>query len=907
MTFRPSDDVIDNLEQWNPSTAIWSNLDSITNIDVSNDLGQSNWARIFSNPDSENNWSVVENNVVQDAKLEEVKAPDLSELLGEDEANSISDWGKVWGETNDNEDYTVDLSELWNNKESDSLNDADTTKNEGEGVVVEWWKNGLEENIDLGKMSDEERSGIISWIEWSIHSKLDFLVDDEWKRVVETYKNIYRIIFRWWVFIFVTILAVLSWVLIQVKANQPDALNLVGKPSIKNINKRSNSNVDKILSNPIAENRNIEPIISYGSVSFNDKSFQSKSNLVKYRWIVLPQLAFVDFYSDDFISLEDFANKKTSREDVENMVKSLITDNLIYTKTVNLSSPQDLKWEPQTMEWWLIDWFELWCVTSAKLSDFVCDKFLEIFYEYWKYYDLSRYSSDLLTLVRRLSEQGKDIQPICTMVQDYVWHTWVTSFDVLGSVMNYCPEEDRRYYRKMVDYIEIENSLRQPELLDKVFDDPDLNAYKLISAQQIVYKSLKNASVNESFIRTYLNFVQKLIDKDKWSGRYLHPIYKDILYVFNTDKLYETLMQNGKLSSEIKSQIDRINKGDKFLAYEPLMSQLTTPNIVKSWWNYTGAGQTQITLEDVFSKYYMMNDRLKIRTGSILSDMDMKVQTEIYSDTVFKVTWWASLKATVLLHRKQNVLYVTSINIANQQDFSDTLNMYADDWNISFDDMLWYIDEQVWFWYKAPWEGVEHELTICDRVEGIRDVELYSCDESSLILYKWEVEYAFTLLNGVLESFTISDPNIDSALKWLFSSIMTSKENTPTIIESIVNYELDVSDQGNIEKKIAVIDQFRIHFKLVPVVSDIEWEEDVFKVEFSIWDDFQLEARYNVETHLLTEISYVACDKTLEIRNLTIEISSNNDSQLMEILNNPRMFFANANPAAYRKYQRMCE
>ena len=907
MTFRPSDDVIDNLEQWNPSTAIWSNLDSITNIDVSNDLGQSNWARIFSNPDSENNWSVVENNVVQDAKLEEVKAPDLSELLGEDEANSISDWGKVWCETNDNEDYTVDLSELWNNKESDSLNDADTTKNEGEGVVVEWWKNGLEENIDLGKMSDEERSGIISWIEWSIHSKLDFLVDDEWKRVVETYKNIYRIIFRWWVFIFVTILAVLSWVLIQVKANQPDALNLVGKPSIKNINKRSNSNVDKILSNPIAENRNIEPIISYGSVSFNDKSFQSKSNLVKYRWIVLPQLAFVDFYSDDFISLEDFANKKTSREDVENMVKSLITDNLIYTKTVNLSSPQDLKWEPQTMEWWLIDWFELWCVTSAKLSDFVCDKFLEIFYEYWKYYDLSRYSSDLLTLVRRLSEQGKDIQPICTMVQDYVWHTWVTSFDVLGSVMNYCPEEDRRYYRKMVDYIEIENSLRQPELLDKVFDDPDLNAYKLISAQQIVYKSLKNASVNESFIRTYLNFVQKLIDKDKWSGRYLHPIYKDILYVFNTDKLYETLMQNGKLSSEIKSQIDRINKGDKFLAYEPLMSQLTTPNIVKSWWNYTGAGQTQITLEDVFSKYYMMNDRLKIRTGSILSDMDMKVQTEIYSDTVFKVTWWASLKATVLLHRKQNVLYVTSINIANQQDFSDTLNMYADDWNISFDDMLWYIDEQVWFWYKAPWEGVEHELTICDRVEGIRDVELYSCDESSLILYKWEVEYAFTLLNGVLESFTISDPNIDSALKWLFSSIMTSKENTPTIIESIVNYELDVSDQGNIEKKIAVIDQFRIHFKLVPVVSDIEWEEDVFKVEFSIWDDFQLEARYNVETHLLTEISYVACDKTLEIRNLTIEISSNNDSQLMEILNNPRMFFANANPAAYRKYQRMCE
>jgi hypothetical protein len=62
-----------------------------------------------------------------------------------------------------------------------------------------------------------------------------------------------------------------------------------------------------------------------------------------------------------------------------------------------------------------------------------------------------------------------------------------------------------------------------------------------------------------------------------------------------------------------------------------------------------------------------------------------------------------------------------------------------------------------------------------------------------------------------------------------------------------------------------------------------------------------------VNTHLLTRVSYVACNKTLEIRNLTIEVSANNSAQLTEILNNPRIFFANANSAAYRKYQRMCE
>ncbi|MBO7094872.1 hypothetical protein J6V86_01485 [bacterium] len=58
----------------------------------------------------------------------------------------------------------------------------------------------------------------------------------------------------------------------------------------------------------------------------------------------------------------------------------------------------------------------------------------------------------------------------------------------MGSVMNFCPDDDRFLYRKIANFIDIENSLKQPELLDKVFDDPDLNAYKLLSAQQVVYR-----------------------------------------------------------------------------------------------------------------------------------------------------------------------------------------------------------------------------------------------------------------------------------------------------------------------------------------------------------------------------------------------------------------------------------
>jgi hypothetical protein len=38
-----------------------------------------------------------------------------------------------------------------------------------------------------------------------------------------------------------------------------------------------------------------------------------------------------------------------------------------------------------------VDGFNLSCLNNDKVSDFVCDKFLETFYDYGKYYDLTQY------------------------------------------------------------------------------------------------------------------------------------------------------------------------------------------------------------------------------------------------------------------------------------------------------------------------------------------------------------------------------------------------------------------------------------------------------------------------------------------------------------------------------------
>ncbi|MBO7505206.1 hypothetical protein J6T66_03570 [bacterium] len=117
----------------------------------------------------------------------------------------------------------------------------------------------------------------------------------------------------------------------------------------------------------------------------------------------------------------------------------------------------------------------------------------------------------------------------------------------------------------------------------------------------------------------------------------MNPIYKDILYVFNEDVLRTALNEKGYFNTKLPSQIDQINNGNLLSNYLPLTSQLTTPNIVKST-TFTGIYQSELTIEEIFSKYYGMTNRLQIRRATKISDTDMRVQTEIYSNDIFKVT-----------------------------------------------------------------------------------------------------------------------------------------------------------------------------------------------------------------------------------------------------------------------------
>lgn len=924
MTFRPSDDVLDEIAAWQAPSFSWEQY----NISNSDD-----WHHIFNNQEdqwvSQNSWEGNANNFVIDIPTEEVKAPDLSELLKNswswNEGNNVEDTSNTSWDSQSLEQTTqitkitgdepVSTSPNGNIEQVESITTNDKPINSGiqkQSEVVDAQNIKVPEVSpsetkqpdyeDSNKLSDDERVKIVSSIEWSVNSNLDYLVDKNRLSIIKEYKTINRLFFRWGIFIFAVIIWLLGWILLQVKASSTNKIQMINESSIENRVKWVEETSDKKLSALVESGVDINIIVPYGSASLDWETFQSKSNLIKYKWIVLPQLVSLNKFQE-LISLEDFNAKKTTREDIKNMITILITGDPIYRKTTNLPNVDNRT--GNEFEGTLTDWFSLWCLGSDKVSDFVCNRFLETFNTYGKYFNLSLYEWEVLNLIKDIKKQKKDTEPICNMVKDYTLHAGVVS-ETLLSVMEYC-WEGYDSYKKMVNFIDVEKSLWPGQLVqDRVYEDPDLNAYKLLTAQQTVHKILDGTSLNEDYIKSYLKFVQALINKDNGKNHYLSPIYKDILYVFNTDELYQKLMQKWKLSSDLKTQIDQINNWNSLYWYTSLLSQLTTPDIVQKNSSLSGKIVEEKTLEEIFSQYYAMTDRLKIRSANKISEDTIKVQTEMFTEKIMNVTDGETLKVTVVLWRQDNILYVDSIKVANQQKLSEILGIYASEWNITFYAMMNYIDEQIAMRYESIPENIEDQPSFCEKLQEKNELSIYICDNSSISLYKWDIEYNFILNEDVLDSFTIGDESLNVLINDKLNWIMFTRENTPTIIMSIIDFNIEEEWDDDIEKKLAIIDQFRIHFKLIPDdIQSIEWHPDEFLIEFTLWE-IELQAKYNIDTHTLTKIYFANCEKPLEIKQLSIEITSENEAQLIEILNNPKVFFARTNPTVYKKYQKVC-
>jgi hypothetical protein len=73
-----------------------------------------------------------------------------------------------------------------------------------------------------------------------------------------------------------------------------------------------------------------------------------------------------------------------------------------------------------------------------------------------------------------------------------------------------------------------------------------------------------------------------------------------------------------------------------------------------------------------------------------------------------------------------------------------------------------------------------------------------------------------------LDSFEINDEELNTMVIESLNNIIIMKDNTPAIIESIIEFNKDDPEDSDIDRKMQVIDQFRLYFKIIPEIESID-------------------------------------------------------------------------------------
>ncbi|MBU0626464.1 hypothetical protein KKG31_04000 [Patescibacteria group bacterium] len=131
-----------------------------------------------------------------------------------------------------------------------------------------------------------------------------------------------------------------------------------------------------------------------------------------------------------------------------------------------------------------------------------------------------------------------------------------------------CDSQSFENFKKLSAFLEIQNQLDSKQITKTAYSNNDINAYKILSVQQMIYRDMINNRSNLNNILEYLEFVQELLKSDR-----IDDFYKDLTYRFNNkyivpwvDNQNNPIIKNKKPEVDnIKKQITIIDNGDDLL------------------------------------------------------------------------------------------------------------------------------------------------------------------------------------------------------------------------------------------------------------------------------------------------------------------------------------------------------
>lgn len=659
----------------------------------------------------------------------------------------------------------------------------------------------------------------------------------EIKNIIDFYRNLSDIVFKFWIYFLIWVISILFLSIINFDSKKVFSFRYKSDSYLTNL---SNNLKWDIFSYDNKRRVNwLDLEILRWNFSYSWNSISSYNNLLVYSWFILP----FKFSTSKKIDVKPYSSFLSWDYDINDINKYLSQFVLIKTEWVD----SDIKEFNSLVlsEDGIKDFYQLSCISKINLIPFFCNKNIWIFTHNLHNYEILSNKDEFIDVFSNLIDSKYNKQ-ICDWIINYVWYSYDTN-DSIENIVSRCGQSYLDKYTKLKNYKDLSNQLHKDIYTDKVYNDNQLNSYKLVSLQNNIYMNLQKWIINNSLMEWYIAFINKLL---RTNG--IDPFYKDEIYVYNNSYLQKRLVAlKWKYNLDISKKIDffldelsRINRWDYISSYKWLESELLNKNLLK----LHSSADNRVVVQSVFSLKDYFDDYIK--NFSFVTVLENK-----FDDSNKTVT----IKAKIIIKwqlpdSENNTIYINILFVYNWSSLF--VKAVKIDWNEYLTDLInQKLKSSQWILINDLYSILSNNIQLkwnikVDNCILLKDIlqKNFSSNESKVLLRSCSQDYIDILKNQITYKFTIKWlklSEIDVSDKDIQNLVVSWYSNYKTIsIDSLNDFVLWVlklekpkektSSDENINEIAKINDLFKKYLWVVP--TDIKWNWVRYIIKFVLND-----------------------------------------------------------------------
>lgn len=408
--------------------------------------------------------------------------------------------------------------------------------------------------------------------------------------------------------------------------------------------------------------------------------------------------------------------------------------------------------------------FTLSCIQETVVFPKACNYFLEQFLATFFVYQLHNDFLGLRNIFSAL-ERTTYRERFCDGLKKYLLYS-NTIDPQLETLFSACWPSYNDFYKKIGFFVDIEQQLLNGYISSDVYKDPLLNAYKLLSYQQILYQDFQSLKIRKNQYIAYINFVQEAIKRDA-----LPPFYLDEIYWYNTYYLKPTLLtiRYDRRRSNIKeAEIMQVIKAIDTLAIGNSLSQAT-------WLTYMISNTLLVPAASDTTPIETLSLQEQIAKNMASIPYFIVSQSSI-ADTAVTAQWhfllqWKKISSTITLVYTNDWFLVKTVTLPDYPDLTTTLQWLLSSQELSLGEFFTSLNKHISFyqWWTTPTTDLTSFCKELREQEDSLDMHIATCTQDVVVVVKlfWDTSISFTFLleNFVPTKISVSDSDFQTALE----------------------------------------------------------------------------------------------------------------------------------------------